>query len=321
MTEATQHAQAKLPAYVLVTPARNEARFIEATIQSVAAQTVRPLKWAIVSDGSTDGTDAIVRRYADEHDWIELVAMPERKERHFSGKVLAFNAGMERMRGLDYKVLASLDADITFESDYIAFLLGKLVEDPKLGLVGTPYRDVVANEMYDFRFVSTDHVSGACQVFRRACFEEIGGYVAAKGGAIDSIAALTARSKGWKTRTFTEKVSLHHRVIGTAEKGQIRSRFELGKRDWAIGNHPLWQVFRGLYQMTRRPWVVRGVAVMAGYVWAAASGAERPVGRELRAFRRKEQMERLARVFRRRPQPSETADAGARPSHTTQAAG
>lgn len=298
MAEPAQRAANTRPAYVLVTPARNEAQFIESTIQAVVAQTVRPLRWAIVSDGSTDGTDEIVSRYAAEHDWIELVRMPERAERHFAGKVFAFNAGLERMRALPYEVIVSLDADITFDSDHFEFLLGKLAADPQLGLAGTPYRDTT-NEMYDYRFVSTDHVSGACQVFRRACFEEVGGYVPSRGGCIDTIASLTARSKGWKTRTFTEKISLHHRVIGTAEDGPIRSRFVLGKRDWMVGNHLLWELCRGFYQMTKRPYVVRGVAIVSGYLWAAIKGGERPVSRELRAFRRKEEMAQLAGFFRR----------------------
>src|SRR5579863_6244595 len=124
--------------YVLITPARNEAAFIEQTIKSVVAQTARPLKWIIVSDGSSDGTDEIVQRYAD-HEWIELVRMPERTERHFAGKVHAFNAGYARVSGLRYEVIVSLDADITFEPDYFALLIEKLSSDPGLGLVGTPF--------------------------------------------------------------------------------------------------------------------------------------------------------------------------------------
>lgn len=275
---------------------------IEGTIRAVAAQTVRPIKWAIVSDGSTDGTDEIVQRYAAEHPWIELVRTPERKERHFAGKVMAFNAGWARMAGLDYEVIASLDADITFEPDYFEFLLEKIALNPDLGVAGTPYRDTTS-EVYDYRFVSTDHVSGACQVFRRACFEDIGGYVAAKGGAIDTIAALTARMKGWKTRTFTEKICLHHRALGSAQSGPIRTRFNLGKRDYAIGNDPLWEVFRGLYQMAKRPYIIRGCALIAGYMYSAVRRIERPVSRELIAFRRKEQMERLAGLFRRKAVP------------------
>lgn len=296
MKDSTQQNLTSLSAYVLITPARDEARFIESTIRAVVAQTVLPLKWAIVSDGSTDGTDAIVSRYAREHSWIELVRMPERKERNFAGKALAVRAGVDRMRGLPYGVIASLDADITFETDYFGFLLEKLALDTGLGVVGTPYIDNY-DETYDYRFVSTDHVSGACQVFRRACFEEIGGYVLSTGGAIDTIATLSARSKGWTTRTFTGKIGTHHRVIGSAQNGPLKSRFVLGKRDWAVGNHPVWEICRGLYQMTKRPIVLRGLAIVSGYLWAACSGKERPVPPQLRAFRRKEQMEQLRRFL------------------------
>jgi cellulose synthase/poly-beta-1,6-N-acetylglucosamine synthase-like glycosyltransferase len=316
MKDAHQHG-ATLPAYVLVTPARNEAQFIEQTIQAVLAQTVKPLKWAVVSDGSTDGTDEIVSRYAAEHSWIELVRMPERTERHFAGKALAVRAGMDRMLGLPYEVIASLDGDITFDLDHFEFLLGKLKIDERLGIVGTPYRDAT-NETYDYRFVSTDHVSGACQVFRRACWEEIGGYALSKGGAIDTIATLTARSKGWKTRTFPEKMALHHRVIGTAENSQIKSRFILGRRDWMIGNSVVWELFRGLYQMTKRPYALRGAAIVAGYAWAACTGVQRPVPAELRAFRRKEQMEQLGRFFRGKTGAEVDTNPG---EHSTQAAG
>src|ERR1700752_2258112 len=100
--------------YVLVTPARNEARYIEQTIQSVIAQTVRPGVWIVVSDGSTDGTDEIVERYLKDHSWMQLVRMPERRDRHFGGKVHSFNAGLEKARLYDYDIIGNLDADITF---------------------------------------------------------------------------------------------------------------------------------------------------------------------------------------------------------------
>jgi glycosyltransferase involved in cell wall biosynthesis len=287
---------AKLPSYVIITPARNEARSIELTIKSVVAQTARPLRWVIVSDGSTDGTDDIARKYAAEHEWIELLRMPEREERHFAGKVYAFNAGRERVRELRYEVIISLDGDITFDEEYFAFLLEKLAEDPRLGLVGTPFREMTS-ESYDYRFVNIEHVSGACQVFRRACFDEIGGYVPVKGGAIDNIAVISARMKGWKTRTFTEKTCLHHRKMGTAQRGAWSARFKFGAKDYAIGNHPLWELFRTVYQMTKKPLIIGGAALGAGYVWAFLRGAERPVSGELLRFHRKEQMQRLRRFF------------------------
>lgn len=288
----------KLPTYVVVTPARDEAEFIESTIQSMVAQTVRPLKWVIVSDGSTDGTDEIVRKYASTHEWIELLCMPERKERHFAGKVYAFNAGLARVIDLPYEVIVSLDGDIAFDPDYFAFLLTKLAEDTKLGLVGTLHRDPTM-ELYDFRFVAIEDVSGACQAFRRECFESVGGYTPLKGGAIDTIAVLTARMKGWETRTFTEKVSKHHRKQGTAQYSPLRSRFNTGAKDYSLGNHPVWELFRIAYQMTKKPFVLRGLALGAGFFWQLLRRVKRPVSCELVAFRRREQLQRLTRLFTR----------------------
>jgi glycosyltransferase involved in cell wall biosynthesis len=281
-----------LPSYVLITPARNEAQFIELTLKSVVTQTFRPTKWVIVSDGSTDGTDDIVTKYLAENPWIELVRMPERRERHFAGKVYAFNAGYDKVKGLHYDVIGSLDGDLSFDNEYFSFLLGKLSENSALGLVGTPFQDG-PNKTYDYRFVSIEHVSGACQLFRRQCFEDIGGYKPVKGGGIDHIAVLTARMKGWKTRTFTEKVSLHHRPMGTAERGTFKVRFKTGSLDYALGGHPLWELFRTCYQMSKRPFVIGGLTLLAGYLWAFATRAERPISPELIKFRRGEQMQRL----------------------------
>ena len=291
-----------LPSYVLITPARNEAKFIELTLESVIAQTVRPMRWIIVSDGSTDGTDEIVQRYTAANPWIELLRMPERGERNFAGKVLAFNAAYERTRDLRYEVIVSLDADVSFGEDYFAYLLQNLVVDPGLGLIGTPFKET-ATERYDYRFVNVEHVSGICQMFRRECFEEIGGYVAVKGGGIDYIAVLTARMKGWKTRTFTEKMCLHHREMGTAERGVLAARFSVGVKDYSFGNHPLWEVFRAVYQMTRRPIAIGGLVLASGYVWASLRGADRPMSKELVAFSRREQMGRLKKFLTRRIGP------------------
>lgn len=283
--------------YVVITPARNEAQFIELTLKSVVAQTIWPMKWVIVSDGSTDGTDEIVKKYAILHPWIELVRMPERQERDFAGKAYAFNAGLARVKGLSHDVIVSLDGDISFDDDYFSFLLGKLSEDPQLGLVGTPFREN-SGQVYDYRFVSIEHVSGACQVFRRACFEAIGGYLPVKGGSIDHIAVISARMRGWGTRTFTEKVCLHHRGMGTAQRGTLTAKFKLGMKDYNVGNHPIWEFFRVGYQMTRPPCCLGGIALGAGFISSFLWRIDRPVPPELVSFHRREQIQRLKRILR-----------------------
>ncbi|MGB6194266.1 MAG: glycosyltransferase family 2 protein, partial [Terracidiphilus sp.] len=249
--------------YVLISPARNEEQFIELTLQSMIAQTHLPLRWVIVSDGSTDRTDEIVRSYAARHPWIELLRMPERTERHFAGKVYAFNAGYDRVRALNFDVVGNLDADTSFEPDHFAFLLGRMRDHAELGVAGAPFRE--DGFQYDYRFSSIENVWGGCQLFRRQCYEAIGGYMPLKGGCIDHVAVLSARYHGWKTRTFPERVCMHHRKMGTAQVGNLSARFRLGVKDHSVGNHPLWEASRTVYQMARRPFIVGGLALGAGY--------------------------------------------------------
>ncbi len=279
----------------MITPARNEAAFIELTIKSVIGQTALPLKWVIVSDGSTDGTDEIVIKYAAEHPWIELVRMPERAERHFAGKVHAFNAGYARVKDVNYDIIGSLDADISFKPEYFDFLLRKFVQDPTLGVAGTPFRE--GTVQYDYRFSRIEHVSGACQLFRRECFESIGGYVPLKAGAIDLTAVVTARMKGWKTQTFTDKFCLHHRSMGTAKAHVLVAAFKSGYGDYPMGVHPLWQLFRSIYQMSRKPFFIGGACLLVGYIWALITRAQTPISKEFVKFRRKEQLRWLKEYF------------------------
>jgi len=280
-----------LPKYVLITPARNEADYIELTLKSVVAQTVRPLKWVIVSDGSTDDTDAIVMRYAAQNAWIELVRMPERKERHFAGKVLAFRAGQERVKDLDYDIIANLDGDVSFDEDYFEFLLRKFTENPHLGVAGTPFRE--GSLQYDYRFTSIEHVSGQIQVFRRECFEAIGGYIPREIGGVDLIAVISARMHGWQTRTFPEKPYEHHRRMGTASAGVFKAAFKVGRSDYLLGSHPLWEFARSIYQTTRPPMGMGGILRLAGFTWMMVKRTPKQVPQDLIAFRRKEQMRRL----------------------------
>ncbi|RJR34372.1 MAG: glycosyltransferase family 2 protein [Desulfobacteraceae bacterium] len=292
--------------YVLITPARNEVELIGNTIESVVAQSRLPAKWIIVSDGSTDGTDELVRRYSGRFGWIDLVRMPEHRDRQFAAKVQAFKAGCDALQETPYQVIGNLDADITFENDYFEYLIGKFDEDPALGVAGTPFVD--DGVQYDYRFTNIEHVSGACQMFRRECFEQIGGYVPIKGGGIDWTAVTTARMKGWKTRTFTEKVCRHHRKMGTATAGAVTAWFRHGRKDYFLGGHPLWQFFRMLYQMKRRPYLLGGFCLFAGYAWAGLSRMERPVSKDLMAFHRTEQMNRLKGFWFRTKRQEENDD-------------
>jgi glycosyltransferase involved in cell wall biosynthesis len=283
--------------YVLITPARNEAANIERTIQCVIAQTQRPLRWLIVNDGSTDATAEIARRYAGEHAWIEVVDMPQHRDRSFAAKAHCFNAGYERVKPLEFGVLGNLDADLSFDTDYFEFLITKFLEDPTLGVAGTIFReDGYSSETNSFE--GEQHVAGGAQMFRRQCFEAVGGYVPNKAGGVDWIAVTTARMLGWKTRSYREKYFFHHRSLGTAERGRLASAFSYGEKDYYLGNAPAWQLFRITYRMTNRPYLLSGAALGLGYLSAAIRQINRPVTPELMRFHRREQMAKLRAILK-----------------------
>ncbi len=284
--------------YVLISPARNEAAFIEKTIQSMTKQTVLPLKWVIVDDGSTDETREIVSRYLEQYPWIELVEMPQRRDRSFAAKVGAFNAGYERVKDLPYDIIGNLDADISFEKDHFEFLIGKFAEDPTLGVAGTVFREDGGYSSEKDSFEGHKHVSGQCQIFRRQCWEEIGGYIPHRAGGIDWMAVTTARMKNWKTESFRERWFFHHRPLGTAERSILASSFSYGEKDYYLGGHPVWELFRVAYRATKRPYVTNGAALGLGYCWAFLRRTPRPVSKELMAFHRKEQMTKLRAILK-----------------------
>jgi poly-beta-1,6-N-acetyl-D-glucosamine synthase len=284
-----------LPTYVLITPARNEAEYIEFTLKSMAGQTHRPLKWIIVSDGSTDATDELVRDYMPGNSWIELLRMPERQERHFAGKAHAFNAGYEQVKGLDFDVIGNLDADVSLEPDHFQLLVAKFAENARLGVAGAPFRE--GNHEYDYRFTSIDNVWGGCQLFRRECFEKIGGYSPMKGGGVDLVAVVTARMNGWQSRTFPNRVCIHHRVMNSAMNKGMKLKFKWGQSDYRLGGHPAWELFRGVYQMSNPPYIVGGLLTLAGYYSALITRKPRSVSPEFARFRGQEQMQRLKDFF------------------------
>ena len=260
-------------------------------------ETILPVKWVIVNDGSTDATASIVSRYTEKYEWMELVNLPKRKGRNFGAKVHAFNAGKERLKNVTYAVIGNLDADVSLDEDHFEFLMGKFRDDPGLGVAGTIFKEHGGYSSAIDSFEGQNYVSGQCQMFRRQCFEEIGGYFPSKNGGIDWIAVTTARMMGWKTRSYREKSFFHHRLLGTANHGVLGSSYVYGKKDYYMGGHPLWELFRSAYRMTRKPYVLGGVALFLGYFGASVRHEERPVSEELMKFHRSEQMRRLKKIL------------------------
>jgi len=267
-------------------------------VHSVTAQTFLPVRWIIVSDGSTDRTDEIVKASARQFPWIELLRLERDPDRHFAGKAQAVNAGYASLKDVTFDLVGNLDADMTLPPDFYEFLLTRFEAIPNLGVAGTPFVEDSGNPgSHSHAFSNLEHVSGACQLFRRGCFEQIGGYRPIKGGGIDWVAVTTARMLGWTTRTFVERTCVHHRTMGTADRSPVKARFRHGQEDYYVGNHPLWEIGRSLFQMKHQPLILGGLSLLSGYTCAWLSGKPNPIPTELRSFHRREQMDRMRKLL------------------------
>ena len=285
--------------YILLTAARNEQAHIEETLRAVAAQTSKPIKWLIVSDGSTDRTDEIVAGRAASLPFIELMRADADPTRNFGSKAKALRAGYERVKQLPAAFVGILDADVSFEPGYYEQVIHRMLEDPSLGIAGGVLLD---RSKQGFIPQITDpewSVSGPIQMFRKECFDAIGGYLPIRGG-IDAAAEVMARMKGWKVKAFADLRVLHLRPTGTEQKGVGAVFFSRGVEDYQLGYHPVFFTARVLRRFQERPWVAGGLLMLAGYAWAALRRAPRKVPPEFVRFLRAEQMGRLRARFRAR---------------------
>ncbi len=279
--------------YAVVTPARNEEDYIERTIQSVIHQTVLPERYVIVSDGSTDRTDEIVQHYADAYDFITFVRAGEAgKKKNFGSKVLAFNAGYARLADVDYDLVGNLDADVSFEPDYFERLLAKFKATPELGLSGGAVWPLYNGQPVN-RNASIESVSGAVQLFRRECFEEIGGYKPMDRGGIDAAAEIMARMKGWLVRHQPDLQVIANRPVLTGQNSKFGMLYNRGIVNHRLGYHPLFQLAASARLATKRPWLLCGLCLLAGYTMSMLRNSPRAMSREAVEFLQAEQLARL----------------------------
>jgi glycosyltransferase involved in cell wall biosynthesis len=294
----------KAPNYVLVTPARNEEATIEVTIQSVIRQTLPPKEWVIVSDQSEDRTDEIVKEYATGFNFIHLLRLERRPERNFASVVFATEAGIKALKRNDYDFIGLLDADIRFGENYYAEVMSRFVREPGLGVAGGLVFDC-CNGVRRRSGHSLLDVAGAVQLFRRECFDSLGGLIAIPEGGWDTVTCVQARMNGFTTRTIAE-IEVDHLKPRNISEGNLLRRFrQLGARGYAMGNHPLFEVLKCGYRCLEYPFLLGGLMRLAGYSWCYLSRKDRMVSSEFIRFLRREQLGRLLPLQRQSIVPLE----------------
>lgn len=281
-----------LNSYVIITAARNEEKYIKKTISSITSQTILPKKWVIVSDSSTDCTEEIVNEYATKFDFIKLLRVGGSNKRTFGSKINAIRAGFQEIRDIEYDIIGNLDADVSFENNYYESLLAAFQLNPKLGIAGG-----VVVDFYNGRLINRtgrlNHVPGAVQLFRRECYETIGGYPSVRVGIEDTIAEVMARMKGWEVISFRELKVIHHRRTGTEGRRIFSVRFLQGEQDYFLGYHPVFEVTKCLYRIKEKPYFIGSLLWICGFFWSCIKRDKRPVSPDFIKFLRREQMHDL----------------------------
>jgi glycosyltransferase involved in cell wall biosynthesis len=276
--------------YVIITPVRDEESYVEETVRSVASQTVLPTEWIIVNDGSSDRTGAILDQCATRLPWMQVIHRPNRGFRKSGGGVIeAFNEGYNALSRGDWEFVVKLDGDLTLPANYFEKCFEHFLEQPRLGIGG----GVICHEVGGALKVEANpkfHVRGATKIYRRACWEAIGGLWSAPGW--DTIDEAKANMLGWKSDSFGELRLRHHRVTGTAD-GLIRDRIKHGLACYISGYHPLFVAASCMYRIVQKPYVIGSFAMGYGFVKAYVNHVPRVDDTRLITYMRSQQLRRL----------------------------
>jgi len=278
--------------FALITAAYNEEAYIENTIGSVICQFVRPVKWVIVSDGSTDQTDEIIKKYTRDNGFMELVRLDGSHKGNFLAKVQAIRTASDHLAGVDCDFIGILDADITLEPDYYATLFEMFSRDPQLGIAGGRIHEEKAGTFRDRGGNRTRSVAGAVQLFRRQCYESIGGIRPLTYGGEDWFAEVRARMQGWAVRSDENLKAYHHRPTVRADN-LLRRWFQQGRMDYSLGSLPRFEIVKCSLRLWEKPIVLGGLARLAGFLWSYLVREDRGVSEEVIQFLRCEQRQRL----------------------------
>ncbi len=275
------------PKYIVVTAVKNEERYIGETLSSMAAQTKKPSEWVIVNDGSTDSTARIIKGYSKKFTWIRLVDSEGSRRARGGHIVKLFFDGFTKLKTLDFDFIVKLDGDLSFEPAFFERVFSYMMANPALGITSGISHICSGGELVEEKS-SEGHTLGACKVYRKECFDEIGGLVPAMGW--DGIDEIKARMKGWDASPVPGLRVIHLRPEGQAA-GTFKSGKERGRGSWFMGYHPLFFALRAAKNIVRSP--LDGAGMITGYIGEAFRGGARIEDQEFIKFLRINQLRKL----------------------------
>lgn len=281
--------------YVIITPAHNEQDYIIYAIRSILSQTIKPLRWIIVNDGSTDKTKKIVESYIERHDFINYIDLERDGGHNFGRKTIAFNRGLTVLNNIEYDYIGNLDADIFLYPDYYENVIKKFYSDPILGIGGGIVYTKIGNS-FSTSDETLDSVGGAVQLFRRPCFEAVGGLVPLEYGGEDAAAEIKAKMLGWKVRKYPEQKVFEQRRTGSSGVSLLASRVREGKRFYSLGYDSFFYFIRCIYRLKDRPFIIGSIAAFYGFIGSIFRCRSILLPPQVVLYLRTEQRRRLKRI-------------------------
>lgn len=280
--------------YVVISPVRDEEKHLRDTIESMVAQSVRPVEWVIVNDGSTDRTGEIIDASAKTQPWIRAVHRPNRGFRKSGGGVVeAFNDGYRALNTKDWQYIVKLDGDLSFPPDYFQRCFEHFEQDASLGVGGGVIcYDVKGDGRLKVEQNPVFHVRGATKIYRRECWDAIGGFWPAPGW--DTMDEVKASMLGWSTRSFADLQLVHHRVTGAAD-GTWANLVKNGQANYICGYHPLFMLSKCLVRLGKKPFVIGSLGLCYGFISSYLRGIPRVDDSKTIEYLRKQQIRRLLR--------------------------
>jgi|SRR5580658_2027026 biofilm PGA synthesis N-glycosyltransferase PgaC len=276
--------------YVVVTPVRDEETYLPFTIQSIVKQTILPVEWVIVNDGSKDRTGEIIEEASIKYPWIRAVHRSDRGYRKWGGGIIeAFYDGFNALECRDWDFMCKLDGDLSFDPEYFEGTFKKFRGNPKIGIGGGVLYHY-ENGKRVLERTPTFHVRGGVKIFRHECWNQIGGLWVGPGS--DTIDEVKANMLGWTTMSFADLEMTHHRPTG-ASWGRWGGIAKNGTISYVAGYHPLYMFAKSLASAAHFPFILAPVALMYGYVTAYLKGVPRVNDPELIKYLQRQQLARL----------------------------
>lgn len=273
--------------YVIITPARDEEAHLERTILSVVAQTMRPVQWVIVNDGSRDGTASVIDRYAALYPWITARHRSNRGYREAGGGVVdTFYDGYAQIESSEWDFLVKLDADLSFATDYFECCFCEFTKDQRLGIGGG---GIYHEENGELKLEKNPkfHVRGATKIYKRECWEGLGGLLRAPGW--DTVDELKANMLGWNTRSFLDLRVSHYRFTGAAD-GAWKDCIKNGRANYVTGYHPLFMLFKCVRRLAKRPYLIGSTGLLWGFLSSYWRRTPQVDDRKLISYTRRQQI-------------------------------